>query len=313
MKSCSNKLMSRCVILMLCTCILQLTIAAQEVKSGTENEPAAAERPKKTKQVKNTFESVWLIDNQSVLVPIKKTFEMDIMHRFGSVKNGYKDFFGLFAPSNIRLGFSYVPIKNLNIGFGFTKENLLWDVSAKYALITQTRGAGGYPVSVTYYGNAAMDTREKSNFIYYSQRFFYFNQLIVARKVTDKFSVQVAPSVSHQNAVYGFFKYPTDSTTEIGAEMKHDHFAVAVAGRYKIKEGMSVIANYDQPLTRHVTNNPNPNVSLGLEMTTSGHTFQVFAGNYYSLNPQRNNLFNRNDIKDRKFVIGFNITRLSNY
>lgn len=33
------------------------------------------------------------------------------MHRFGSVKNGYKDFFGLFAPSNIRLGFSYVPIK----------------------------------------------------------------------------------------------------------------------------------------------------------------------------------------------------------
>lgn len=64
------------------------------------------------------------------------------MHRFGSVKNGYKDFFGLFAPSNIRLGFSYVPIKNLNIGFGFTKENLLWDVRAKYALIAQTPFVG---------------------------------------------------------------------------------------------------------------------------------------------------------------------------
>ena len=57
----------------------------------------------KTKPVKNTFESVWIIDNQTVMVPLKKTFEMDIQHRFGTVENGYEDFWGFFAPSNIRL------------------------------------------------------------------------------------------------------------------------------------------------------------------------------------------------------------------
>ena len=64
-------------------------------------------RSTKPKPVKNTFESVWIIDNQTVMVPIKKTFEMDIMHRFGTVNNGYEDFWGFFAPSNIRLAVCY--------------------------------------------------------------------------------------------------------------------------------------------------------------------------------------------------------------
>jgi hypothetical protein len=72
--------------------------------------------PAKVKPVKNTFESVWIIDNQTVLVPVKKTFEMDIQHRFGTVNNGYEDFWGFFAPSNIRIGFSYVPVNKLNVG-----------------------------------------------------------------------------------------------------------------------------------------------------------------------------------------------------
>ena len=58
--------------------------------------------PKKAKPVKNTFGSVWLIDNQTVIVPIKGTFEFDIQHRFGTVKNGISDLAGFFAPSNIR-------------------------------------------------------------------------------------------------------------------------------------------------------------------------------------------------------------------
>src|SRR5688500_1755953 len=128
-------------------------------------EEAVEEETPKAKPVKNTFQSVWIIDNQTVMVPVKKTLEMDIMHRFGVVNKGYQDFWGLFAPSNIRLGFSYVPIEKLNVGIGLTKNNMMLDLNAKYALIKQTKGQ--YPVSISYYVNMAIDTRDKENITMY--------------------------------------------------------------------------------------------------------------------------------------------------
>ena len=70
---------------------------------------------------------------------------------------------------------------------------------------------------------------------------------------------------------------------------------------------------YDQPLTQHTTNNPHPNICLGIETTTSAHAFQVYVGNYYGIVPQSNSMFNRNDYTEGQFLIGFNITRLWNY
>src|SRR6185369_1711977 len=162
----------------------------------------ASEEPapvvKKVKPVKNTFQSIWIIDNQTVLVPIKKTFEMDIMHRFGTVNKGYQDFWGFFAPSNIRLGFSYSPMNKLNLGLGITKSNMLWDASAKYSFFTQTPGK--YPVSITYFGDVDFDTRKDptiydgSSIKNFTDRLLFFNQLIIARKINAKLSLQVAPS-----------------------------------------------------------------------------------------------------------------------
>jgi hypothetical protein len=319
-----------------------------------QEDSAATEAPvaKKIKPVKNTFQSVWIIDNQTVLVPIKKTFEMDIMHRFGTVDKGYQDFWGFFAPSNIRLGFSYVPINRLNVGIGVTKTTAtvipnqtissisgpFWDASLKYSIITQTKNK--YPVSVSYYANVGYNTKKDPNHdIYrnYSDRLSYFHQILIARKVTEKLSLQVAPSVSHHNVVNGYFVKLNDSTLKIKPDMKFDHFAVAFSARYKVTKVMSLMANYDQPITKHVQNNPNPSLSFGLEINTSSHAFQVFFTNFYYLNPQVNNLYNRNSPFDytqkyytkdattgdpvlnersyegNKFLIGFNITRLWNY
>ncbi len=301
--------------------LFQTTVYAQDSIAVATEAPVSA----KVKPVKNTFQSVWIIDNQTVMVPVKGTLEMDIMHRFGTVQNGYEDFWGFFAPSNIRLGVSYSPINKLNVGIGITKKNMLWDASAKYAIITQTPHK--YPVSVSYYANMAYDTRkdkDKSIFKYQSQRMSFFHQLIIARKVTEKFSVQVAPSISHQNSVNGYYIKNDSTGTATFQEMKFNHFAIAFSARYKITTVTSVMVNYDQPLTKHATNNPNPNFSFGVEMNTSSHSFQLFVGNYFNLNPQQNNLYNKNnpfgytDFEDKKikggnFVIGFNITRLWNY
>lgn len=289
-----------------------------------EIEVAPAETTKK--YVKNTFESVWIIDNQTVIVPVKGTFEFDIVHRFGVVNNGFEDLYGLFAPSNIRFGVSYVPIENLNIGVGLTKERMILDGSIKYALLKQSRDDWSMPVSISYYGNMGYDLKEdpdKSLYRYNTDRFRFFNQIIIARKVTDKLSLQVAPSLSHQNFTYGYFHNIDSVNKEVLGEMKHDHFAIAFSGRYKITETIAFIANYDQPITKHTTNNPNPNLSFGFEFGTSGHSFQLFAGNYAFLNPQRNNMENHNSplnytnaqgnkIEGGKFLIGFNITRLWN-
>ena len=76
-------------------------LLAQNDSTAVTKEAAV---PAKVKPVKNTFQSIWISDNQTVMVPVKGTMEMDIMHRFGTWNNGYEDFWGFFAPSNIRIG-----------------------------------------------------------------------------------------------------------------------------------------------------------------------------------------------------------------
>src|ERR1043166_9096169 len=133
--------------LLICLSVL-VSSDVQSQDSTNAEEPAA---PVKAKPVKHGFQSIWIIDNQTTLVPVKGTFEMDFMHRFGTWDNGYQDFWGLFAPSNIRLGASYAPIAKLSVGIGVTKttagvipkagisavEGPLWDGSLKTDIFSQ--------------------------------------------------------------------------------------------------------------------------------------------------------------------------------
>jgi hypothetical protein len=279
------------------------TALAQTPKEDTVLTIAIHSRP--LQRVGNTFESIWIIDNQTTHVPLRKTFEFDIHHRFGTVLNGYEDFFGLYAPSNIRIGFAYTPINNLMLSAGFTKYNLLWDFSAKYALLKE-KGPKPFPVSVTYYGNIAVDTRSKENFVNSTDRLSFFNQIMVSKKLSRDFSAQASINLSHMNAVEGYVNEEGD----VEGKMKNDHLSFSVLGRYKISDAFAFIGNYDQPITQHPTNNPNPNISLGVELATPLHAFQVFMGNYQNIIPQYNNFYNQNNYKDGAFLIGFNITRL---
>lgn len=304
MKKFKNKLTFISKYLGLCLSLLLIAGTMSLYAQDT----TAVQITKSSKPVKNTFNSVWLIDNQTVMVPIKGTFESDFQHRFGTINNGYDDFWGLFANSNIRLGFNYAPIDKLYLGFGITKFNMVWDFNAKYALLQQKQD-NSMPVSVTLFGNMAIDSRNSSNFRYTVDRFSYFSQIMVARKFNEKFSAQVAPSFTWFNNVEAY----VDSKGEIQSKMNNAHFALAFLGKYSISNKFAIIANYDQPLTQHTTNNPHPNIALGVEISTSSHAFQVFMGNYNAIVPQYNNMYNQNNYRDWEFVIGFNITRLWNF
>lgn len=267
-------------------------------------------RERDTRPVRNTFQSVWLMDHQTVMVPIKGTFEMDFQHRFGTWDNGYKDFFGIFAPSNIRIGFDYVPIERLMIGFGLTKQDLIWDVFGKYAILRQGR-SGGAPVSVTYYVNAALDTRKenKTNFEEGTDRWSFFHQVMAARKLTESLSIQLNGNVSWFN-----FKDPVydDGGNNLGRD-RNAHVSAGALARYKITNTTSITAAYEHPFTSHDFIDPEPGVSVGIEFVTSSHAFQIFAGNYQGLIPQYNSSFTQNRFWDNQILLGFNITRLWNF
>jgi Membrane bound beta barrel domain (DUF5777) len=291
------------------------SIAQEEAKEPVKEDDG-------NKPTRPHFESTWIIDNQTALMKQKGTFEFMIQHRFGSVGNGITDLFGLYAPSNIRLGFNYTlfdkvgfgAIKGpLAIGFGTTKDNRIQDFNLKYGVLEQTRN-GRIPVSVSYYTNMGMETIKSKSDLRNgntSDRFSYFHQLIISRRFSSKLSVQLAPSVSHYNTVE--------------PDMTNDHYAVSAAARYKFSTSTAVIINVDQPITKHKVNNPQPNLGLGIEMSTSSHSFQIFITNYTAIVQQRNNVFNQHegfqfydtspkvDWNWDGFAIGFNINRLWNF
>ena len=141
--------------------VMGIAIAATTLLAQDPNVKA---RPivKKTTYTKSTFGGNLLIDNQTVMVPIKGTFEFAISHRFAPTDNGFKDLFGLFGSANMRLGFSYTPAKNLQVGFGANNYRMIVDGNLKYALLRQTTD-NSMPISVTYFGSTSMDTRARSS------------------------------------------------------------------------------------------------------------------------------------------------------
>ena len=315
MKVCNNELIntrpSGRVFWMVLT-ILALALGNVRAQQETVVEEVAEEEiVEEIKPVKNTFESIYLIDAQTVMVPVKGTFEADFQHRFGTWNNGYDDFYGVFASSNIRLGVDYVPIDRLQVGLGFTKFYNLIDVYGKYALLRQMKG-GGSAISLDYYVNAAVDTRREDaniNFAEGTDRWSFFHQIMVARKITDKFSLQVSGNLSWFNN-----KDVYNTSGEFLGTDQNAHFSASALARYKLSNTLGVIVEYDQPLTSSdELVDPQPNLSFGLEVVTSSHAFQLFVGNFQSLVPQYNHTFNQNNFGDNQILIGFNITRLWNF
>jgi hypothetical protein len=272
-----------------------LTILASNPLFAQEEETGADKRP-----VRSTFESALLMDLQSVMVPNHKTLEFDIQHRFGTVGEGITDLFGIYAPANIRMGFSYTPVNNLAVGFGFGKFKKYLDFSLKYAILKQRRD-WSVPLSLTYYANIARDSRDKSIFNKPVHRFSYHHELIIASRLSSKFSLQVAPSFSHYNAMDSLYS--------------NDIIAISAGGRFRFSSQGAFLINYVQQVTNH--DDPNfdlkPDLTFGLEFSTGSHAFQLFVSNYQGILPQENNTFNEYDFTKGEFLIGFNITRLWNF
>ena len=266
---------------------IPLFVLAQETAQDTTK---VIDKPER-----DAFESLYLIDSPTNVVFNKGTLEVQMAHRFGEFGN-VGDLGGIWGAANIRIGVTYTPIDRVAVGFGTTKNKRYQDFNLKVAALRQTR-SDKIPVSVTYYGNFVIDARNVDRALFYetSDRWSFFNQIIVARRFDSKLSLQVAGSISHFNRV------PED--------IRNDMIALAFGGRYKISSGTAIIAEYSLPLTDFDAMDPEPGLSLGVEFATSSHAFQIFVTNLWGIVPQENYVYNLSD----EFLLGFNITRRYNF
>jgi len=283
-------------ILLLTFLVLPFSVFSQEQVNDSIKVKEKPERP--------AFESSFLIDNPTNVLFSKNTLEVQMAHRFGELNDNKNDLAGFYGAANIRIGLTYGIHERVTIGFGTTKNKNYQDFNWKVAVLRQTR-SDKIPVSVTYYGNFAIDARSKNQGLFRNteDRYSFFNQLIIARRFSPELSLQVAPSISHFNTV------PTTK--------RNDMVAIAFGGRYKISPQTSVIVDYSQPLTKMRLDNPNPGISFGVEFGTSAHTFQIFATNYWGIVPQENYMYNNKatglESESGQYLIGFNITRNYNF
>lgn len=246
------------------------------------------------------FETSILIDNQTVTTPFKGMLEFEIHHRFGTINNALDDLFGLWAPANIRLGLNYAITDRLVIGAGTAKNYKAQDIAVKYALLQQT-SSGSVPVSLAFYGNMGLNLLNKNTFGTAHDwkeihRLSYFSQILIARQFGEKFSLQLAPTFIWFNAV------------EVG--YKNANFGISAGARYNVTGSHSIIAEYDQLFNNQENEdfNSKPQLSLGWEIGTPTHAFQIFFANYKDILGQYNFVYNQNSISDGKFLIGLNVT-----
>lgn len=279
--------------LKLTTALLVVLFISISTSAQTQRD-SLAERP-----ARPAFESSFIINNPSNVLFPKKTLEIQIKHRFGVINSGGNDLFGIWAPSNIRLGATFAVSDRFTLGFGTTRFNRLQDFSLKAAIFRQTR-SNSMPVSVSYYGNFTIDARPKENFASDQDRFSFFNQLIITRRFGPNLSLQVAPSVSHYNLV--------------DENYRNDKIALGIGGRYKISLQTSILVDANLPFTHHLNGakfdaDPEPGLAIGVEFSTAGHAFQIFVANYSGIVPQQDTMFNQNDFFKGDILFGFNITR----
>ncbi len=272
--------------------ILLFAISVPGLQAQDEEQPD--NRP-----IRPPFETISLIDNQTTVNLYKGSLQFEISHRFDEIKD-ISDLFGIYGSANTRLALDYGITDRIMAGFGTTRDYKLQDFEWKISLLTQTR-SWSMPLSLSYYGNMVIDARSKDNFgpedqYKFAHRMSYLTQAIASIK-TGKVSFQVIPSFAWFNGVEEGYN--------------NMNFALSFGARAQVLGMSSIILEYDQPLTQHEALEVKPNLSFGVEIGTSTHSFRIFVSNYSSIIKQYNLFYNTNDpwsgeIGD--FHFGFNIS-----
>ncbi|WP_075351338.1 DUF5777 family beta-barrel protein [Algoriphagus marinus] len=227
-----------------------------------------------------TFKATRLINGQTVETISKKHLNFWISHRFGAVNSGFiNNFFGL-DEAKIRLGLEYGITDQWLIGAGRSSMEKTYDFYSKYKVLRQSNKI---PVTVTVMGGWAINTMNtgyitetgaEMKFFNNLERYSYHGQLLIARKFNEKLSLQLMPTVLHQNRVES-------------ASIENTMLSMGGGGRYKLSNRITLSAEYyynlvDKNQYQSETGLPYPfhnSLSLGVDIETGGHVFQLHFTN----------------------------------
>lgn len=246
-----------------------------------------------------TFKTTRIINGHSVENPADGVLLFMISHRFGKLNSGAYDFFGL-DQATIRLGFEYGIGERLSVGIGRSSYQKAYDGFVKYKILRQSSGDRTMPLTMTWFSSMDLfslkwqDTERKN---YFSSRLSFVHQLLLARKFSDKFSLQVSPTFIHKNLVL------TDADD-------NDTFAMGVGGRLKLTQRVSVNAEYFYLMPGSVADNFVNPLSIGFDIETGGHVFQLHFTNTQPMFERGFITETRGKWTNGDIYFGFNLSRV---
>lgn len=248
--------------------------------------------------VTSAFKSSRVINGHSMEFIGKGVLDFRILHRFGPVNDGIKEFFGLDQAS-MRMGFDYGLTKNLTIGIGRSTLQKELDGFLKFRPVHQSTGPGGSPVSIVLVGGMSVITQENTDpakDVTFSSRVGYYYQAIVGRKFNQRFTLQLTPTVVHRNQVL--------------LNDDNDTYALGVGSRFKLSKRVAFVVDYFyvfNGLPKEQNHNP---LSLGFDIETGGHVFQLHFSNASGMNERAFITETLNDWGKGDIQFGFNLSRV---
>lgn len=240
------------------------------------------------------FKGLQVITMQSTKMPAKKEFYFVVSHRFGTVKGGISEFFG-FDDATTKIGGIYGLTDWLSVSGSRHTLSKVYEASVKYRLARQS---DAFPFEIVGYNTLDINSQLKKDDypkIEFSDRLTYVSQLIVSRKLSERLSLELVPSFIHKN-LYN------------PAIENDNQFAMGYGGRMKLTKRLSVnleyAYNFDKP---SFYNNP---LSVGLDIETGGHIFQLLFTNSQSMTESGYLTGAAGDWGKGDFFFGFNLYRV---
>lgn len=219
------------------------------------------------------FKGLQICNMQSTKLASKGEWYLLVSHRFGDLTEGFDNFFGLDL-AYTKLGGIYGVTDWLQLGASRQTHLKIYELTAKYKLANQE--IDGFPVTIVGYNtmdiNSALKTSEFTN-LQFTDRLAFSTQLLVSRKFSEKLSIEVAPIYVHKNLY--------DDALE-----QKDLFLVGAGARYKIAKRLSVNLEYAARViaVEGFTSPYHNPLSVGLDIETGGHVFQLVLSNSQPMN-----------------------------
>ena len=240
-----------------------------------------------------TFKATRIVNAQSVELPRPKTLEFMILHRFGSMSDGFYDLFGM-DEAVIRFDLKYGFNDFFALGMGRSSINKTYDIFSKVKLLRQKSGNGGTPITLALFSKVEIQTVVKKMDL--TDRLTFDFQALIARKFSRSFSLQIIPTLIHRNLV-------------LEENDLHDLFSIGVGGRMKITRRTSI--NFDTffPIGGR-SESYKQNWGLGYDIETGGHVFQLMVTNAQGSFESEYIENARGTLEGYNIYLGFNISRV---